>query len=159
MEGGEAARKGGGWYSGPVEGRWDRWIGCVQITGGGRLARGGSRGRQRGLRLRSRTGWSGGLAEGEAGRRRERTFPQATLAEREYSEMAIFSSTMWSAKLSGLPGMRTSASCETRWEGRNAPVSHGADKDDDRVGVGDGGKVLREANGGGVKGEGCKEGG
>lgn len=35
-------------------------------------------------------------------RMRERTLPQATLALREYSEMAIFSSTMWSAKLSGL---------------------------------------------------------
>ena len=40
-----------------------------------------------------------------------RTLPHATLALSEYSEMAIFSSTMWSAKLSGLQfGSKKSAS-------------------------------------------------
>lgn len=34
------------------------------------------------------------------------TFPQATLALKEYSDIAIFSSTIWSAKLSGLPTSR-----------------------------------------------------
>ena len=33
-------------------------------------------------------------------------------------------------------------------------MRHGADKDDDRVRVGDGRKVLGEADGGGIKGEG-----
>jgi hypothetical protein len=39
---------------------------------------------------------------GRGRRTRRRTLPQATLALSEYSEMATFSSTRWSAKLSGL---------------------------------------------------------
>jgi hypothetical protein len=66
------------------------------------------RARQRGPRRRSRTVVTERVSNAlskqyyakEAAARR--TFPQATLALSEYSEMAIFSSTMWSAKLSGL---------------------------------------------------------
>lgn len=64
-----------------------------------------SRGRRRGLRSHSRTvGRAQGQSCDSEGRERKgkRTLPQATLALSEYSEMATFSSTRWSAKLSGL---------------------------------------------------------
>jgi hypothetical protein len=49
------------------------------------------------------------------GRTRRRTLPQATLALSEYSEMATFSSTRWSAKLSGL-SKRAASVLREEWE-------------------------------------------
>lgn len=85
--------------------------------------------------------------------------PHATLADSEYSEMAIFSSTRWSAKLSGLRGAyrqlrraltRSHKSCDVAG---NTPVCHRTDKDTDRVRVGDGRQVIPQSHGLRVEGE------
>lgn len=98
--------------NGERERGWGHAIGAREEGkgGGGSERQRTPRGHRTGPRSRSRTGraqpvdqhWSK-----ESKRRRERpargrTFPHATLALSEYSEMAIFSSTRWSAKLSGL---------------------------------------------------------
>lgn len=135
--------------------------------GRGRREARGPRGRRTGPRSRSRT------ARGARRQHRRhleyvrgggrRTLPHATLALSEYSEMATFSSTRWSAKLSGLRASaharrqrRSHAACARGELERDAPVSHGADEDADRVRVGDRREVVAQADGLGVEREGCR---
>jgi hypothetical protein len=85
----------------------------------------------------------------------QQNLPQATLALSEYSEMAIFSSTRWSAKLSGLHKRERRVSTRARSNRAKLrarlPVSHGADEDDDGMSIRDGGQVLGQLDRGGVE--------